>query len=520
MDGHIERKRAYAKICPMKKALLSFSLLPLLLSCSAGGDFSSYSYGELNTAPFSSSQEEGYRYISEYKAVSSKDESFLSYRDMLQKEVDGSERSYYLPSTGVQKLLVIPVDFSDYPASSLSSDALSHINRAFFGTDSDSFFSLASFYEQSSYGRLQIKGKVASSWFRASSPSTSYETTSIYEQKRYISSLYKEALEWYDKTYPDDSSANYAFYVDGSPIVPVFFVYSRPYEGMGENKIGRSSFYWAYTINSPAPICFASYHMIDDGGTSRTFIHEAGHLFGLKDYYDDLCSEDVAEISPLGRADMMDASLGDHNPFSKLLLDWTRPIEVTSSCSISLRPFSLSGECLLLAPDWKGSLYEEYLLVCFYTPFGLNHYDGRKDASPSNALPSSPGIMVYKVNAKLVTYLKNLPTGDYLPDGSVSSKGKKVDFACSNSLSSLSSYKKALIQLLDHSSSSEALTPYFVASSSSRQEGDVSYRDVLFKKGSSLSDIKDLTWPNGSKLSLDFKVDAVSATYATIAFAL
>ncbi len=416
-------------------------------------------------------------------------------------------------------MLVIPIDFEDYPSSSLPSDSLSRIRRAFFGKPSSSFYSVASYYEESSYSRLQIKGKVTD-WFRASKPSTSYESTSLSTQKSSLSYIYKEALRWHDSTYPDDPSSNYAYQSEsGESIVPVFFIYSRPYEGMDSGSISRSSFYWAFSMDNPAPIGFASYYMMDEQATSRTYVHEMGHLLGLKDYYDENAQEDVAEISPLGRADMMDASLGDHNPFSKMLLDWARPTYVTSSCEITLPSFTSTGEFVLLSPKWNNSIYDEYFLISFYSPFGVNSYDGRKGNGLNSSIPYKPGVMVYHVDARLEIYANNLHTYNYLPSSTLITSGKKVDFARSNSIGSLAYSSRCLIQLLDASSTSATLSPYFVASSFTKQEEKINYRDVLFQKGDRLSSLSDLSFHDGSKMSLDFEVREVTATYAKIVFA-
>ena len=503
----------------VKRSLLLLCLLPFLISCSSGLDFSSYEYGTLNEEPFSSKEGDGYKEIAEFSPISSQDESFLSYSSLLEKEDEKGKRRYAMPSTGVAKLLVIPVDFEDYPSSLLPSDSLARVNRAFFGKSSSSFYSVASYYEESSYSRLQIRGKVASSWFRAKQESTAYESTSLSVQKSSLSYIYKEALSWYDSTYPEDPSSNYAYTSgNGESVVPVFFVYSRPYEGMDTGTSSRSSFFWAFSMDSPAPIAFASYYMMDDQATSRTYVHEMGHLLGLKDYYDENAKEDVAEISPLGRADMMDASLGDHNPFSKALLDWTRPTYVTSSCEITLSSFSSSGQFLLLSPNWNGSIYDEYFLVCFYSPFGINSHDGKRGNNLTSALPYKPGVMVYHVDARLEVYKNNLHTYSYLPDSGVSTSGFKVDFAFDNSIGNVGSTSKCLIQLMDASSNSSSLSPYFVASSLTKQEGKVNYRDVLFQKGQKLSSLGDLSFHKGGSLNLDFEVKEVASTYAMLSF--
>lgn len=494
----------------------------MLLSCSQGLDFSSYVYGELNEEAFAEETGDGYRRSAVFRSVSSKDESFSSYQSILQREDEKGNRNYVIPSTGTQPLLVIPIDFSDCPSSSLPADAISRISRAFFGTPSSSFFSVASYYEESSYGRLQIKGKVAPSWFRAENPSSSYSSLSAAEQKAVLPSFYRSALLWYQETYPEDPLSNYAYLSEsGESVVPVFFVYSLPYDGMESGKTSRSSFFWAFSMNRPAPISFASYYMMDDQATSRTYVHEVGHLFGLKDYYDEGSNEAVACVSPLGRCDMMDASMGDHNPFSKMLLDWARPIEVTSSCRVKIRSFSASGDFVLLSPSWNGSPFDEYLLLSFYSPFGLNGYDGKKGKEASASLPDAPGVMAYRVNGRLGVYENSSLSYSSPLSETSQTKGKRVDLAYSNNIGDVSNASRALIQLLDASGSSSSLCPYYVASSVTEGQEGMNRRAALFQKGQGFQEgsFSDFVFHDGEKLGYSFTVEEVTSTYAAISFA-
>jgi hypothetical protein len=91
---------------------------------SAGCAFSSfayipYTYGTLASSDYSKEEKEGYYKAGAYSAVSSLDQSFTSYSDVYRDKYDNGSFNGHLnlPSTGEQKLLVIPVDFSDYSAS-------------------------------------------------------------------------------------------------------------------------------------------------------------------------------------------------------------------------------------------------------------------------------------------------------------------------------------------------------------------------------------------------------------------
>ncbi|MCX5769287.1 MAG: hypothetical protein NTZ09_03295 [Candidatus Hydrogenedentes bacterium] len=61
----------------------------------------------------------------------------------------------------------------------------------------------------------------------------------------------------------------------------------------------------------------------DDSFNPQMLIHETGHALGLPDYYD----YDKKKGIPggLGKLDMMDNCCGNHNAFSRWLLDWIQP---------------------------------------------------------------------------------------------------------------------------------------------------------------------------------------------------
>ena len=72
----------------------------------------------------------------------------------------------------------------------------------------------------------------------------------------------------------------------------------------------------------------------EDKLDTHTYIHETGHFLGLNDYY-----SDTPTYSPIGKHDMMDANVGDHNSYSKMLLGWTKPYLVTGNGTIDLNEF-------------------------------------------------------------------------------------------------------------------------------------------------------------------------------------
>ena len=317
-----------------------------------------------------------------------------------------------IPSLGDVKVLVFAVDFSDYTA--LSSDVtITDIDNAFNGTSlSTQYESLNSYYKKSSYNQLNLTADIFG-FYRASKPSTYYEDE------------YEKAYAWNDETndylydedeitYPDsdliyeiltyynsqinyqDYDANNDGYIDG-----IYIVYTAPvsYE-YGSDLWWAYQDYYAYYGDKfdqvePNYFCWSGTDFLlegDDGINAKTLIHETGHMLGIEDYYD-YDSEDSFNSGGLGGADMMDNTVGDHNPFTKLLLGWIKPYVVTETMEVSLTPFMNSGDTLLIINQWNNTIFDEYLLITFYTPTDLNYLD-------RDEIFSISGILIYHIDAK------------------------------------------------------------------------------------------------------------------------
>ena len=95
-----------------------------------------------------------------------------------------------LPSVGEPKVLVIPVEFTDYPA---PTGMVESLNKAFFGRSEDTGWeSLQSYYYKSSYGKLKITGTVLQPYNTGKkSTKYTYNNNGDYE-------IIKAALEYYD----------------------------------------------------------------------------------------------------------------------------------------------------------------------------------------------------------------------------------------------------------------------------------------------------------------------------------
>lgn len=313
-----------------------------------------------------------------------------------------------IPSKGNPKLLVIPIAFSNYPA---PSNMTSRLETTLFGNAAvTGFESLQSYYYKSSYGQLFIEGTVLAP-YQTNKTAAYYENLYLNGNDTVDYDIMQDAIEFYDSTtdfslFDSDSDS----YIDA-----IMLVYTAPV-----SFDSGADLWWAYVYQyydqQPAKYddvemnfyMFVGYDFVDElfnfdknqsiPFNATTFIHETGHLLGLDDYYDyDL---NAGPAGGIGGGDMMDYAVGDHNPFSKLLLGWITPeVSNKTSGTFTLKPFESSGEALIIPKLWQGSYFDEYLIIDFYTPTGLNSAH-----AGYNGLFSTSGIRIYHISAGLNTY--------------------------------------------------------------------------------------------------------------------
>ena len=115
----------------MKKRALLF-LLPFVASCGSPIVFRAYQNPEISTS-YPSKKGEGFETLSEYAPIAIQGGNLpTSYSSIYN---NGSRFS--LPSLGRQKLLVIPMDFQEYPG---EAEEIEAISQTFFGqNDADAF---------------------------------------------------------------------------------------------------------------------------------------------------------------------------------------------------------------------------------------------------------------------------------------------------------------------------------------------------------------------------------------------
>lgn len=312
---------------------------------------------------------------------------------VLQDKLMQVDNAAGLPGVGTYDVLVIPVEFTNCK---YTEEQLSDLDLVFNDTTgATGWESVKSFYQKSSGGKLNLnfnivgvnfgyKGQV----FNTGKDSTAYTKTN--DEKPLI----EKALAQLDAAGADLSK----FDSNGDGCIDaVYMMYSREFDDpYNEN---RNDFWWAYvyyygtengenySVDGVQPYFYfwASQSFMYDDTTAdvrlnaETFIHETGHLLGLDDYYDySVTSQDgydtIGSNQGLGGAAMMDWNMGDHDPYSKIMLGWITPTVISTSktATINLSDSDKTNDVLLIRLDNSNDYLCEYLLIDIYNSTGLN----------------------------------------------------------------------------------------------------------------------------------------------------
>ena len=334
--------------------------------------------------------------------------------------VDG----YHIGEAATIHAMVVPFGFTDDDLQSRQTAAnIERFKTCFFGTNEEiqakgGLYSLAGFYQQSSYGHSDFQGQVLPTWclyngttnqFAAAASGSGGVFAANYARNWYINEYAKEnhgalgadahPLTWFD--------VNNDGYID-----LMWVVYSKDYKS--------STDWWAYVTYTANPanltspnvktLAWASLRFLDGGYggyDTHTFIHETGHTFGLDDYYDYNDS-----WAPMGGVDYMDHNLGDHSMFSKFTLGWTSPWVVDDDALITLRPGTTTGDCFILpSPNYNGTAFDEYFMLELMAPVGLAEQDYKNGYSYTYGY-TQPGIRITHVDNRAYSTNHDVPVND------------------------------------------------------------------------------------------------------------
>lgn len=287
----------------------------------------------------------------------------------------------HLAST-CKNILVIPLGFNDENLVNVQTqENINKLTKAFNGDENENFQSVKSFYQKSSYGKVNLNADIISNWLIYDG--TSKEFQKKYKQEtlglgacEYIKEKYEEEFSKENHGLLGVNAKDLSYYdQDNDGFVDfIWIIYSQTSDQI------PSSDWWAYVSYTQnkfeknntqiQTFGFASIDWLNRNNEcdTHTYIHETGHAFGLVDYYDY-----NNYWSPLGKIDMMDSSIGDHNAFSKFTLGWLNPLVVDSTSEITLKSTSLYGSCFIIpSPNYNGTAFDEYIMVELLTQEGLN----------------------------------------------------------------------------------------------------------------------------------------------------
>lgn len=340
------------------------------------------------------------------------------------------------PAYGSPKILVIPVWFND--SNTIISiekreQVREDIQTAYLGTNEEAGWrSVKTYYEEESHGKLTLNGTV-SDWYEENAKYSTYGPEQSGLTK--TTQLVEKATKWYFEQNPTEKRTDYDSDADGY-LDGVMLIYAAPNYSHTSNQYknlwaycywlfnenykntfnpGPNVFFWAsfdfmYSANKMAErtglnssIRYASGDTSHSNVDTHTFIHEMGHVFGLDDYYDY-----SGQYSPAGSFSMQDQNVGGHDPFSSFALGWGQAYIPTESMTLYIKPFTQSGEMIILSPSWNktyDSAFDEYLIIEYYTADGLNELDTTYAYCGSSPTGSQErGIRLWHVDARLAKY--------------------------------------------------------------------------------------------------------------------
>lgn len=305
-----------------------------------------------------------------------------------------------MPTRGTVKVLALLISFSDYAGVTPPATFTSRLFGS--GSGSPPYDSLRNFYLRSSYDQLAIEGTVLG-WYQ-----TSYARSTVSETSTGRQNLIKEALNYYEAQGHDFSQYDN----DGDGMIDYFCVFWTGPHGEW------ASFWWGYyTWFSDGTYRLDGkrlgnyswqwelYNYPSGNFSPSTIIHETGHALGVPDYYD--YDDSVGPRGGVGNLDIMDGS-GDHNCFSKFMLDWITPVVVSGgSRTVSLRASGLYPDAVLFMPGAvPGRIFDEFFMV-------QNRYRSGND---TGLFTGSDGLLIWHVDARLDSW-----GSDFLYDNSYTS---------------------------------------------------------------------------------------------------
>lgn len=334
------------------------------------------------------------------KAMAAVGQSFTP-TELFEKGIETTGIRTSMPSTGTVRPLILAVEFQDKP---FRENIEQRLEKNFFGDETtwandNTQDSLKEYYLQSSFGKLTIEGNTEDIFTYTSPYERSYyEEVSLDPMIEEAIASFKEQVvaeagvsDSEAEAFLNEYLKRYDVNEDGT--LDAVYIY---YTGGAEHPDSR---WWSYVgyfngFEVTDAYSFGSTCVLGHDEVA-TVIHETGHMLGLEDYYASVMDSPMNGIAAM---DPMKGNMGDHNPFSKMLLGWIEPENVTvitgGMGNYALSESSVKGECVIIVPEYdeEKGLYTEFFLITYREFTGNNRI--------VENVPEG-GLCVYHVNATL-----------------------------------------------------------------------------------------------------------------------
>lgn len=395
-----------------KKILIIFPIIVTLCACSFSVTFQNDDGGEIIEEP-----------------TGEITPSTLSYRfeDLVKHSINNISCTPSIVEEGKSiHALIVPVwltDSNNYYSASLKDEYKEILRKAYFGTNSEvPWRSVKTYYEELSNGKITFDGEILDFYESTYSVSTVDKNANMAIAQSAVDN-WKNGKTTQEKRTLDLNSDGFVDYIA--------MVYMGPSRNSfsSANPLSQKEDLWAYVYwlqknthantSSPNPNAYmwVPFEMIGTTNIdTHVVIHESGHMFGLEDYYD--YSYDSAQYSFAGGFSMQDMNVGCHDPWSVTALGWSNPYIINNNdvgeegLVLSFNSFQESKDLVLIAPTTnKNSPFDEYIILEYYTPTGLNQQDAYslyKRNYPQGSTTS--GIRLWHVDARLYNGTNNTTT--------------------------------------------------------------------------------------------------------------
>ena len=358
--------------------------------------------------------------ISETYDVLEKEEIAYGYTDVA---ATYQTHETLCPTKGKVTALVIPVWYEDsdaYIAPSYKESVREDLRKAFFGTNEETGWrSVSTYYKEASYGALEITGVIAD-WYNINVKTTDVLTN---DDMYYVADI---ACDAYISSHPNEDYSKYD--IDNNGAFDAYCIVNAgpmDYENMvfwgyvhWESKdvlvndrldaaskmiVSHGSIYNKdnYATKTGVDRGDAAYTQKGSDIDAHVLIHEFGHLFGANDYYD-YDRDNPNYIS--GGFSMQDLNCGTHDPYTDMVYGWAKPYIPTESCTIKLNSYAETGDFVILKDEWNKhkSPFDEYLVLEYFTPDGLNQWD--VESAYRGIDMKKPGLRIWHVDSRLMEY--------------------------------------------------------------------------------------------------------------------